>query len=297
MQVRGAPLIGITAAFGIALEAQSNADPGHLALCAQKLLATRPTAVNLHWAVQRMLTVLENVPGPERSTVAWGEAASIAEEDVANCRAIGENALPLLEALRLEETAEPLQLMTHCNAGWLATLEWGTALAPIYLAHQQGVPVHVWVSETRPRNQGVNLTAWELAQAGIDHTVIADSAAGHLMQSGRVDCCIVGSDRTAANGDVCNKIGTYLKAVAARAHNIPFYVALPLSSIDWDCPSGENIPIEERSAAELGLVDVGTSAYNPAFDITPAALVSALITEIGVHSATSGALAELYSRI
>jgi len=291
MQVRGAPLIGITAAFGMALEARSNPDLDHLAASARKLLATRPTAVNLQWALNRMRAVLEAAAVEDRAERAWHEAAAIAEEDVSNCRAIGEHGLGLLRDL--DCASETLQILTHCNAGWLATLEWGTALAPIYLAHQADIPVHVWVSETRPRNQGAHLTAWELAQAGIAHTVITDNAAGHLMQTGRVDCCLVGSDRTAANGDVCNKVGTYLKAVAASANNIPFYVALPLSTVDWECPSGEDIPIEERSGDELQLAGAASPVFNPAFDITPASLVTALVTERGVHEPNPEALASL----
>jgi methylthioribose-1-phosphate isomerase len=292
MQVRGAPLIGIAAAFGLAVEAGKNVDIDHLAKAAGQLLATRPTAVNLQWSLTRMRRVLEATSEADRAAAAWREAAAIAEEDVANCRAIGENALPLLESLASQTGGVPLQVMTHCNAGWLATLEWGTALAPIYLAHQRGIPLHVWVSETRPRNQGADLTAWELAQAGIDHTVITDSAAGYLMREGRVDCCIVGSDRTAANGDVCNKIGTYLKAVAARANTVPFYVALPLSTVDWSCVSGAEIPIEERSVDELGIAE-GSRGFNPAFDVTPAVLVDALITEKGVHQASREDLSAL----
>jgi methylthioribose-1-phosphate isomerase len=308
MQVRGAPLIGITAAFGLALDIQRAPDLESLERSTQQLLATRPTAVNLQWALERVRRAAAAVPEGRRGSRAWAEAVAIAEADVAACRAIGEHGLALLRELPPVRRGDTLQVLTHCNAGFLATLEWGTALAPLYLAREQGIPVHVWVSETRPRNQGASLTAWELARAGIPHTVIADNAAGHLMQSGRVDCCIVGSDRTAANGDVCNKIGTYLKALSAQANGIPFYVALPLSTIDWDCPSGAAIPVEERDAEEvlsatgrtgdgasgrIWLANAGSPAWNPAFDITPAALVSALITERGVSSADPEALEEL----
>ena len=251
MQVRGAPLIGVTAAFGLAFEALREPELEHLRQSAARLLATRPTGVNLQWALQRVQAIAGAAEEAERGAIALREAITMVEEDVADCRAIGEHGLPLLRELQAHRGGKALEVMTHCNAGRLATLGWGTALSPLYLAHEIGLPLHVWVSETRPRNQGASLTAWELAQAGIAHTVIADSAAGYLIQAGRVDCCLVGSDRTAANGDVCNKVGTYLKAIAARAHDVPFYVALPVSTIDWDCPSGAQIPIEERSGEEV----------------------------------------------
>ena len=308
MQVRGAPLIGITAAYGLALELGRNPDLGSLLQASARLAATRPTAVNLAWALQRVERACRAVDEGDRFTTALAEAHAIAEEDVANCRAIGDQGLQLLRAVSEAGDGGAINILTHCNAGWLAALEWGTALAPIYRAHEEGIPLHVWVSETRPRNQGARLTAWELAQAGIAHTVVADGAVGYLMQTGRVDLCVVGSDRTAANGDVCNKIGTYPKALAAKAHGIPFYVALPLSTIDWACASGADIPIEERSAEELLscqgrdaagetvtvlVANAGSSGFNPAFDITPASLVSGLITECGIVAAEPAALRAL----
>ena len=275
MQVRGAPLIGATAAYGIAI----GLDRGHgLDEAITTLAATRPTAVNLHWALNRMRQRLAPLAAELRPPAAWAEARAIADEDRAANAAIGRHGLALLTAL----PARPLRLMTHCNAGWLATVAHGTALAPVYAAHATGLPLSVWVSETRPRNQGL-LTAWELAEAGIEHTLIADNAAGLLMMQGRVDAVIVGADRIAANGDVANKVGTYLKALAARAHGIPFYVAAPLSTIDFACASGAGIPIEERAGDEFGHRTVPLA--NPAFDITPAALVTAIITELGVVAA------------
>ncbi|HQR04356.1 MAG: S-methyl-5-thioribose-1-phosphate isomerase [Proteobacteria bacterium] len=276
MRVRGAPLIGATAAYGIALAALADASDRGLEHAASTLGATRPTAVNLHWALERMLRTLHPLPPTDRVDHAWHEARAIAREDgIANAR-IGQFGLSLLQAL---EGHRPLQIMTHCNAGRLATVAHGTALAPIYAAHAAGLESHVWVSETRPRNQGL-LTAWELGQAGIGHTLITDNAAGLLLMRGDVDAVIVGADRIAANGDVANKVGTYLKALAASAHGVPFYVAAPLSTVDFFCPSGSAIPVEERNAAELGAGN--TPAANPAFDITPAHLVTAIITERGV---------------
>ena len=297
MQVRGAPLIGITAAYGLALALQQ--DPGLECLnrSVAALAATRPTAVNLQWALQRVAEVARAASEESRAERALLEAHTIAEEDIAACRAIAANGLPLIQALASQTPC--VNIMTHCNAGRLAALEYGTALAPIYLAHEQGLSVHVWVSETRPRNQGASLTAWELDQAGVPFTLIADNAAGALMQSGQVDCCLVGSDRTAANGDVCNKIGTYMKAVAAQQHKVPFYVALPVSTIDWNSPDGSHIPIEERDEAEVlqlseqPLSVADARAWNPAFDVTPAALVSALITERGVVRPAPDAMAGL----
>ena len=306
MQVRGAPLIGITAAYGIALEMARDPSDANLAQAASHLRDARPTAVNLAWAVNRVCKCIQALEPAERPARALAEAKAIAEQDVANCRAIGDHGLKLLQSLADVAGDRPLNIMTHCNAGWLATLEWGTALAPIYRAAETGLDVHVWVSETRPRNQGASLTAWELAQANIPHTIIADNAAGYLMAEGKVDACIVGSDRTVANGDVCNKVGTYLKALAAVRHALPFYVALPVSTIDWDCRSGAEIPIEERSGAEVLsafgrsssgesaqviLGNAGSEAYNPAFDVTPAELVTALITEAGVVAPNEEALA------
>jgi len=310
MQVRGAPLIGVTAAYGVALQMREDASDAALEQACQGLLSTRPTAVNLRWALEEMRLALASTPIAEREARALARAAALADEDVELCRAIGEHGLPLLERARARRGGEgPLNLLTHCNAGWLATVDWGTALAPIYLAHDRGLPVHVWVDETRPRNQGA-LTAWELGQHGVPHTIVADNAGGQLMQSGRVDLVITGSDRTTATGDVCNKIGTYLKALAARANRVPFYVALPYSTIDWGLRDGvTGIPIEQRDAVELRQMrgrtsdgDVlgvelfpGSSAVaNPAFDITPAALVDGLVTERGVCAASEEGLLELY---
>jgi methylthioribose-1-phosphate isomerase len=294
MQVRGAPLIGAAAAFGMALALRHDASDTQLGHADQVLRQTRPTAVNLHWALDRMRAALGPLPAAARSAAAWAEAEAIRSADAANNAAIGQHGLALLRPLASKPG--PLQLMTHCNAGWLATCGHGTALAPIYAAHAAGLDVHVWVSETRPRNQGL-LTAWELARAGVPHTLIADNAAGWLMAAGRVDCVIVGADRIAANGDTANKVGTYLKALAARAHDVPFYVAAPHSTIDPACPDGAGIPIEERDADELrllpGLADDGrivrtrlapasSPVCNPAFDVTPAGWVTGIICESGV---------------
>jgi len=275
MRVRGAPLIGATAAYGVALALQDGIE---LAGAIDQLASTRPTAVNLRWALERMGRRLAELTGPQLVATAWQEARAIADEDRAANQAIGRHGLDLLRAM----ASLPLRLMTHCNAGWLATVAHGTALAPVYAAQAAGLDVQVWVSETRPRNQGL-LTAWELAQAGIAHTLIADNAAGLLMMQGRVDLVIVGADRIAANGDTANKVGTYLKALAARAHGIPFYVAAPVSTIDFDCPDGRRIPIEERAAAELAAGAVPVA--NPAFDVTPAGLITGIITEQGVIAA------------
>ena len=305
MRVRGAPLIGATAAYGVALAMNEGRD---LEAACATLRATRPTAVNLAWALDRMRAVLAPLPITERRTAAWAEAAMICDEDVALNQAIGRHGAPLIAAIAGRRPG-PVHVLTHCNAGWLATVDWGTALAPIYTAFDAGVPVHVWVDETRPRNQGASLTAWELAQHGVPHTVIADNAGGHLMRQGRVDLCIVGTDRTAANGDVANKIGTYLKALAAHDNGVPFYVALPGPTIDWTLDSGDAIPIEERDADEVtritGETDTGevltvrvtpagSPAANPAFDVTPARLVSGLITERGVCPANRAGLLGLY---
>jgi methylthioribose-1-phosphate isomerase len=283
MQVRGAPLIGATAAYGVALGLADDAGDARLDLILTTLVATRPTAVNLHWALARMRAVLEKSAPATRRDVAWQEARAIAAEDKAANSAIGRHGLSLLKARQQDDRT--VNLMTHCNAGRLATVEHGTALAPVYAAHAAGVPVHVWVSETRPRNQGL-LTAWELAEAGVPHTLIADNAAGLLLMQGKVDLVIVGADRIAANGDTANKVGTYLKALAAQAHGVPFYVAAPLSTIDFACASGALIPIEERAAEELGAGVVPVA--NPAFDVTPAALISGIISERGI--AAAGAL-------
>lgn len=309
MQVRGAPLIGITAAFGLALELARDASDKNLEAATATLLGTRPTAVNLRWALEQVNHAVAALAPGARAGAALQRAQALREQDIRHCARIGEHGLELLRALQPEG---PLQIMTHCNAGWLATIEWGTALAPVYKAHQAGMPVHVWVSETRPRNQGASLTAWELQRAGVPFTLVADNSCGQLLRTGAVDCVLVGSDRTAANGDVCNKIGTYLKALAAAANGIPFYVALPESSIDWNCPHGGHIPIENRSReevltmrgldnserfSELRLGPAGSRALNPAFDITPASLVSALVTEHGISEASQQGLARLRSQI
>ncbi len=280
MRVRGAPLIGATAAYGVALGLADAADDARLNQVIDTLAATRPTAVNLHWALERMRRVLKNSALVTRRDTAWKEARAIATEDKAANAAIGQHGLALLQARQL--SGRSINVMTHCNAGRLATVDNGTALAPVYAAHAAGLPVHVWVSETRPRNQGL-LTAWELSEAGVPHTLIADNAAGLMMMQGKVDLVIVGADRIAANGDTANKVGTYLKALAARAHGVPFYVAAPLSTIDFDCPSGVEIPIEERAAEELGAGD--TPVANPAFDVTPADLIGGIVSERGIVGA------------
>jgi methylthioribose-1-phosphate isomerase len=306
MWLRGAPLIGAAAAYGYAMAARGDAGDAALTSAAARLAEARPTAVNLAWALERIHRRTLGAAPSERVAVAWREADAIAEEDVAVNAAIGRHGLALIEALARRDG--PVRILTHCNAGWLATVDWGTATAPIYLAHQRGLPLHVWVDETRPRNQGASLTAWELGQAGVPHTLIADNAGGHLMQRGEVDLVIVGCDRVAANGDVCNKIGTYLKALAAHDNGVPFYVAMPTSTLDLALARGADIPIEERSAREVThlagrdakghVVDVllapdGTPAANPAFDVTPARLVSGIVTEHGVVAAEAGALRAL----
>jgi len=332
MRVRGAPLIGATAAHGLALALSRDASDRGLRGAAEVLLATRPTAINLKWAIDRVVSAVDVLAPADRALRARAEAIAICDEDAAVCEAIGEHGLALLaETLdrkvrrRRSEGGislldrnqlnriDSLEILTHCNAGWLATVDWGTALAPIYKAHDAGLPVHVWVDETRPRNQGASLTAFELREHGVPHTVIVDNAGGHLMQRGLVDVVIVGSDRTTARGDVCNKIGTYLKALAARASGIPFYVALPISTIDWSIEDGlASIPIEERSAEEVRIVRGRTAegriesvelfsaespAANPAFDVTPAEFVTGLLTEYGLVEANAAALAQLKMRI
>jgi methylthioribose-1-phosphate isomerase len=300
LRVRGAPLIGAAAAYGLALAAR--ADPGDEALAeaARGLRDTRPTAVNLRWAIERMMDALGGAPTGERARRAYREARAICDADVAANRSIGKHGLKLIGGLAARNPDRPVEVLTHCNAGRLATVAWGTATAPIYLAHARGIPVHVWVSETRPLNQGA-LTAWELRRAGVPHTVVTDSACGHLLARARVDCCLVGTDRTAANGDVANKIGTYLKALAAREAGVPFWVAAPSSSIDWSVGDGAAIPIEERGPEELRAgaagarwLDEGTPVAKPAFDVTPARLVSALVTERGVAAASREGLAALF---
>jgi methylthioribose-1-phosphate isomerase len=311
MQVRGAPLIGATAAYGVALALAEDPSDAGLATALAKLGATRPTAVNLRWALAEIEGTLRGIPENRRFDSALARAGEIAEADVAINRAIGEHGEGLIAEVsrRKDGVGARVNVLTHCNAGWLATVDWGTALAPIYRAHDDGVPLHVWVDETRPRNQGAGLTAWELAEHGVAHTVIVDSAAGHVMREGLVDLCIVGTDRTTAGGDVANKIGTYTKALAARDNNIPFYVALPSPSIDWEIESGTAIPIERRDSREVthveGWSDDGrriavrltprdSPAANYAFDVTPARLVTGLITERGVCPASRAGLLELF---
>ncbi len=308
MVVRGAPLIGATAAYGVALALRSSASDARLDEAVRTLKATRPTAANLSWALARMRDALAGVGPQERVDAAFREAAAICDADVDQCRSIGVHGLNII--LDLAKTAgRRVNILTHCNAGWLACVDWGTALSPVYMAHESGCEVHVWVDETRPRNQGAALTAFELQAHGVPHTVIADNLGGHLMQRGQVDMVIVGSDRTTATGDVCNKVGTYLKALAARDNEVPFYVALPHSTIDWHLDQGRDIPIEERSAMELTHVTGQTSggaietvrvvpeaspALNLAFDVTPARLVTGLITERGVCPASLAGLHRLY---
>ena len=306
MQVRGAPLIGAVAAYGLALALRVDASDAGLAAAHAMLLATRPTAVNLRWALDRVRARVAGLAPDRRADAAWREAATLCDEDVACNRAIGANAAALLAPLRRD--GAPLQVLTHCNAGRIATVDHGTALAAVYRLAEDGVPLHVWVDETRPRNQGASLTAWELRERGIAHTVIPDNAGGLLMQQGRVDAVIVGCDRVAANGDVANKVGTYLKALAARDTGVPFYVACPLSTLDVDCPDGASIPIEERDAREVThirgrapdgrvlevqLTPDGSPAGNPAFDVTPARLVTALVTERGACDASASAIRAL----
>ena len=310
MWVRGAPLIGATAAWGVATEMRRDPSDAHLAQVAEVLLATRPTAVNLRWAIARMRKVLEALPPKERAAAAQAEAQAICDEDVAINEAIGEHGLALIREIAAKKPADaPVNILTHCNAGWLATVDWGTATAPIYKADAAGIPVHVWVDETRPRNQGAHLTAWEMASHGIPHHLIVDNAGGHLMQRGQVDMVIVGTDRTTACGNVANKIGTYLKALAAHDNGVPFYVALPSPTIDWTLCDGREIPIEERDADEVrkvwGKLETGavaqvqicpddTPAANPAFDVTPAKYVTGLITERGVCAASREGLLGLF---
>ncbi|MBS0534396.1 MAG: S-methyl-5-thioribose-1-phosphate isomerase [Proteobacteria bacterium] len=310
MQVRGAPLIGAAAAYGVCLAVAADASDESLDRAYDTLLATRPTAVNLRWALDEMRATLRNLPREARLAAAYKRAAEIADEDVAANAALGENGAAMLRDIAARKKSERVNVLTHCNAGWLAAVDWGTALAPIYKAHEAGLPIHVWVDETRPRNQGMSLTAWELGQHGVPHTVIADNAGGHLMQHGMVDVVIVGTDRTTARGDVCNKIGTYLKALAAKDNNVPFYVALPSPTIDWTLQDGvKEIPIEERSGEELSRmsgrmpdgsvveIDIapeGSPMANYAFDVTPAHLVSGLITERGICAASADGLRGLF---
>ncbi|PVB59703.1 S-methyl-5-thioribose-1-phosphate isomerase [Labrenzia sp. 011] len=311
MQVRGAPLIGATAAYGVALAMRADPSDAALHAACSALLETRPTAVNLHWALDRARKSLIRVAPESRAEAAFALAAGICDEDIANNMAIGMHGMELIaDIARTKREGEPVNILTHCNAGWLAAVDWGTATAPVYMCHEGGIPVHVWVDETRPRNQGAFLTAWELGHHGVPHTVIADNAGGHLMQHGEVDIVIVGTDRTTATGDVCNKIGTYLKALAARDCDVPFYVALPSPTIDFSLSDGvRDIPIEERSGAEvsrmtgrtdagsietISVVAEGSPVGNPAFDVTPARLVTGLITERGVLAANRQAIAKAF---
>jgi methylthioribose-1-phosphate isomerase len=311
MQVRGAPLIGAVGAYGLALALRDDPSDTALESAHATLAATRPTAINLRWALGRVRDAVRNQPHAARAGIAWEVAGAICDDDVATCEAIGRHGLPLLEEIAARKgPGERVNVLTHCNAGWLATVDWGTATAPIYRAHDAGIPVHVWVDETRPRNQGAALTAFELGNHGVAHTVIADNAGGHLMQRGEVDIVIVGTDRVTRTGDVANKIGTYLKALAARDTGVPFWVALPHSTIDWSVRDGlSEIPIEERGAEEVteiaGLsadgavtrvrvANPGSPAGNPAFDVTPARLVTGLITERGRCQASEAGLLSLY---
>ncbi len=310
MVVRGAPLIGITAAYGVALAMRADVTDAGLQRALELLGVTRPTAVNLRWALSRMQTVLHAEPAERRVERAYAEALAMADEDVAACEAIGRHGRAILERLAAASGARAVNVLTHCNAGWLACVDWGTALAPVYAAHDAGIAVHVFVDETRPRNQGAALTGFELGSHGIPHTVVVDNVGGHLMQHGLVDVCIVGSDRTTSTGDVANKIGTYLKALAARDNGIPFYVALPSSTIDWTLRDGiREIPIEERAQREVShvrgraddgrqleveVVAPGSPVANPAFDVTPARLVTGLITERGVAPASREGLSSLF---
>jgi methylthioribose-1-phosphate isomerase len=299
MQVRGAPLIGVTAAYGLALALRAESSDTRLAEAAELLIATRPTGVNLRRVVDAMCALVRNARPDERANLALCEAHRLRKEDIATNRAIGDHGIPLIEAIAGTKS-DPVQVLTHCNAGALATAGYGTATSPIYRAMEVGIPLHVWVDETRPRNQGSALTAWELGQAGIPHTVIVDNAGGHLMQTGRVDLCLVGTDRTLASGDVCNKIGTYLKALAAYDNGVPYYVAVPGLSIDWESTDTATVPIEERDSQEVAeiagvrLVPDGTPTANFGFDITPARLLTGLITERGLCPATEDGLRGLY---
>jgi len=309
MNTRGAPLIGVVGAYGLALAVRDDPSDDQIQKMVELLADTRPTAINLKWALWRMRGALLNQPREQRAALAWKEAALIADEDEAMSKAIGRNGLAIIRDIAAKKKGTTVNILTHCNAGWLATVDYGTALAPIYLAHDEGIRLHVWVDETRPRNQGASLTAFELGSHGVPHTILADNAGGHYMQAGEVDMVIVGTDRVTANGDVANKIGTYLKALAAHDNNIPFYVALPSSTIDWTLESGRDIPIEERSQDEVlkmagrlpdgsvAVVEIaapGSGAANPGFDVTPARLVTGFITERGTCAATPEGLRSLF---
>ncbi|MDC1250778.1 S-methyl-5-thioribose-1-phosphate isomerase [Pelagibacteraceae bacterium] len=308
MEVRGAPLIGGTAAYGMVLAVQENNDPDFIKKSSEELIESRPTAINLKWAVDRMMKKLSGINSDQILDIALNEAKEICDEDEKFCENIGLNGLKIIEEI-YKKTKKTINILTHCNAGWLATINWGTATSPIYHAHQKGIPVHVWVDETRPRNQGANLTSYELNEENIPNTIIADNTGGILMQRGDVDMCIVGTDRTLSNGDVCNKIGTYLKALAAHDNNVPFYVALPSSTIDWKIKEGKDIPIEERNSEELSHIEgmdennkikkiliypKKSKAMNLAFDVTPSKYVTGLITEKGICEASSDALKKMF---
>ena len=308
MEVRGAPLIGATAAYGLVLAMKKNNDFEYLEKCSKNLINSRPTAINLEWAVNRMKNKLSSCKPENLFNTALDEAKKICEEDISFCQQIGQNGLEIIEQIYNSKN-KTINILTHCNAGWLATINWGTATSPIYQAHKKGIPIHVWVDETRPRNQGANLTSYELNEEGISNTIIADNTGGILMQRGQVDMCIVGTDRTLSNGDVCNKIGTYLKALAAHDNKVPFYVALPSSTIDWNIKDSKDIPIEERNSKELSNIDGVNSkgeienfliypkkskSMNLAFDITPAKYVTKLITEKGVCDASEEGLKNLF---
>ena len=308
MEVRGAPLIGATAAYGLVLAIIENNDQSFLKKSSEDLIESRPTAINLKWAVDRMMNRLKGLNSTKILNIAIDEAEKICEEDITFCEKIGLNGLQIIEEI-YSKKKDTINILTHCNAGWLATINWGTATSPIYHAHKKGIPIHVWTDETRPRNQGANLTSYELNEEGIKNTIIADNTGGILMQRGEVDICIVGTDRTLANGDVCNKVGTYLKALAAHDNSVPFYVALPSSTIDWDIKNYKDIPIEERDSKELSHIDgidkdgnlkniliypKKSKALNLAFDITPAKYVTGLITEKGICEASMDGLTKLF---
>ena len=310
MEVRGAPLIGGTAAYGMALAIKENNDPDFIKKSSEDLIKSRPTAINLKWAVDRMMKKLLGINSDEIFNVALKEAKDICDEDEKFCENIGLNGFKIIEEI-YKKKKDTINILTHCNAGWLATINWGTATSPIYHAHKKGIPVHVWVDETRPRNQGANLTSYELNEEEISNTIIADNTGGILMQRGDVDMCIVGTDRTLSTGDVCNKIGTYLKALAAHDNNVPFYVALPSSTIDWDIKNFKDIPIEERNPEELSHIEgldennelkkvliypKKSNALNLAFDVTPAKYVTGLITEKGICEASSDALKKMFGK-
>ena len=308
MEVRGAPLIGATAAYGLVLAITENNDQNFLNKSANELIQSRPTAINLKWAVDRMINKLKGVNSSKILEIAIKEANKICEDDINFCKKIGTNGLKIIEDI-YNKKKDTVNILTHCNAGWLATINWGTATSPIYHAHKKGIPIHVWVDETRPRNQGANLTSFELNQENIKNTIIADNTGGILMQRGQVDLCLVGTDRTLSNGDVCNKVGTYLKAISAKENRVPFYVALPSSTIDWDLKDSKNIPIEERDTDELSCIEgldnegnirkiqiypKNSKTLNLAFDVTPAKYITGLITEKGLCSASKEGLNKLF---